>query len=175
MIERSAVRALRDGTPVVVRAVRPCDRPAIESGFRRLSPRSRIDRFLVPRRELDERALGFLDELDGHARAAVGAVTLDGDGIAIARYAVSTDPTAAEVAVTVVDDYQGRGAGPLLLLELAAVAVERGIRRFVGVVRAGNRRAVEPLRRVAASLVPDAPGLLRFEVDLVRLLEVGGR
>ncbi len=146
----------------------------IESGFRALSPRSRLDRFLIPMSELGEERLAFLHELDGSAQAAVGAVTLHGTGVAIARFArVPADPRAAEVGITVVDDYQGRGAGTLLFRELARIAIERGIRRFVGVVRSANRRAVDPLRRAASHLRPDGPGLITFEVDLVRLVEAG--
>lgn len=43
----------------------------------------------------------------------------------------------------------------------------------MGVVRAANGRAVDPLRRVASNLLPDGPGLITFEVDLVRLIETG--
>jgi RimJ/RimL family protein N-acetyltransferase len=169
-----SVRQLRDGTPVVVRAVRPSDLPLIESGFRALSPRSRLDRFLVPVQELGEERLAFLHQLDGSHQAAVGALTLQGQGVAIARFArVPGDPQAAEVGITVVDDYQGRGAGTLLFRELAKLAIDRGIRRFVGVVRAANRRAIDPLRRVASNLRPDGPGLFKFEVDLVRMVETG--
>lgn len=75
-------------------------------------------------------------------------------------------------------DHRGRrlpGArgGTLLFRELARIAIERRIRRFVGVVRAANGRAVDPLRRVASNLLPDGPGLITFEVDLVRLIETG--
>lgn len=126
-------------------------------------------------KELTDDALAFLHRLDGHVQAAIGALTLDGERVAIARYArVPTDPRAAEVGVTVIDDYQGRGVGPMLLRELATMALGRGIRRFVGVVRSGNLRAVEPLRRVAATLAPDGPRFLGFEVDLVRLIETRG-
>lgn len=170
----SSVRQLRDGTRVVVRAVRPSDRPLIESGFGRLSSRSRLDRFLLPVRELGEERLAFLYQLDGLHQAAVGALTLHGQGVAIARFArVPGDPRAAEVGITVVDAFQGRGVGTLLFRELARVAIERGIRRFVGVVRAANRRAIDPLRRVASNLRPDGPGLFTFEVDLVRVIETG--
>jgi GNAT superfamily N-acetyltransferase len=143
--------------------VRPSDRPLIELGFRALTPRSRLDRFLTPVQELGDGQLAFLHQLDGSAQAAVAAVTLYGKGVAIARFArIPADPRAAEVGITVVDDYQGRGAGTLLFRELARIAIEREIRRFVGVVRAANGRAVDPLRRVASNLLPDGPRLITF-------------
>ena len=82
-----------------------------------------------------------------------------------------TEPRAAEVGITVLDDYQRQGAGTLLFRALAEMAIESGIRRFVGVVRAGNRAALEPLRRIGSRLAPDGPGVFRFEVDLVHLVE----
>jgi hypothetical protein len=53
----------------------------------------------------------------------------------------------AEVAFTVADDYQHRGAATLLLCELVAVARERGVRKFVAFVLNDNRQMLEVFRR----------------------------
>ena len=53
----------------------------------------------------------------------------------------------AEVAFTVADDYQHRGAATLLLRELVAIARERGVRKFVALVLDDNRQMLEVFRR----------------------------
>jgi hypothetical protein len=61
-----------------------------------------------------------------------------------------TDPDVAEAAITVVDDWQNKGLGTLLLLRLVAAARERGIRRFESRALADNAA----LRDVLAPLGP---------------------
>ena len=64
----------------------------------------------------------------------------------------SDDPVEAEVAVTVVDDWQGRGAATALLESLVERAREEGVERFVALVMSENTDALE----LAAHLAPDA-------------------
>ena len=68
--------------------------------------------------------------------------------IAVGRYIrVVSGGDLAEVAFTVADDYQHRGAATLLLRELVAIARERGVRKFVALVLNDNRQMLEVFRR----------------------------
>ena len=58
--------------------------------------------------------------------------------VALAEYARLRDPKAAEVAFTVADELQGRGAATRLLEQLAVRAAEVGIERFVAEVLPEN-------------------------------------
>ena len=142
--------ALRDGSQVTLRLVRPDDKQLLRRGFARLSPASRYRRFLSAKNELSDAELAYFTELDQQNHLAIGALARDDageeEGVAIARFIRSTtDPRAAEAAVAVVDDWQRRGLGTLLLLRLAAAARERGIERFTARALSSNAEIREIL------------------------------
>ena len=66
--------------------------------------------------------------------------------VAVANYVRLRDPTIAESAFAVADDYQGRGIGTRLLEQLAARAAEHGIERFVAEVLRGQPRHARRVR-----------------------------
>ena len=142
---------LRDGTAVCVRAIRPDDKERLRIAFARLSARSVYQRFFHPVNELTADDLRRLTEID--FRDHVGIVLTVGAGsderlIAVGRYVrVVRGGDVAEVAFTVADDYQHRGAATLLLRELVAIARERGVRKFVALVLNDNRQMLEVFRR----------------------------
>ncbi len=55
-------------------------------------------------------------------------------------------PAVAEVAVTVLDAYQRRGLGTLLVRLLAPIAASNGVATFVYYMRWDNDQAIEQLR-----------------------------
>jgi GNAT superfamily N-acetyltransferase len=70
-----------------------------------------------------------------------------GQGVAVARHVVVGDaPSTAEVALTVLDEWQGRGVGRALLRRLAALALGRGILRFSGLMLAANSTMIALMR-----------------------------
>ena len=76
----------------------------------------------------------------------------------IARYVRDADePQAAEIAVTIVDDWQGRGLGTELLSRLSDRARQAGIRRFTALVAADNAAMAGLLRKLGASLADAGP------------------
>jgi RimJ/RimL family protein N-acetyltransferase len=160
---------LRDGTPVLVRPIRPDDKDLVRRGFDRLSPASRYQRFLAPVDELTEAELKYLTEidyLDHFAWAALRADRVD-EGMGVARYIrLKDEPEIAEAAVTVVDEYQGRGLGTLLLALLGAAALAAGIRFFRAYVLAENVPMRDLLDSLGARTEFDSPGLVRFDVPL---------
>jgi GNAT superfamily N-acetyltransferase len=160
---------LRDGATVIVRPIRASDRDLLLDGFERLSPQSRYRRFLAPMEDLPEPMLRYLTEVDHHDHEAIGAIDpVSGHGIGIARYVRLADrPDAAEAAVTVADDWQGRGLGTLLLGALADRARAEGILTFTGVVLAANQEMLEVLEPVARVRVVDREaGTIAVEADV---------
>ncbi len=82
-----------------------------------------------------------------HQRGFVVSATELEELVGVARYVRDPDePKQAEVAVTVQDEWQGRGVGTALLSMLARRARDNGVERFTGVCLAGNRGDAPALR-----------------------------
>lgn len=161
--------ALRDGSHVRVRQGRHSDRELLLHGFERLSPGSRYRRFLAPTPELTEEMVSRLLDVDHHDHEAIIAIEeATGEGLGVARYVRSpTRPDAAEVAVTVIDDWQGRGLGTLLLELLSARAREEGIRTFTALMLAANQEMMDLLARLAPVRIVDrGTGTVEIEVPI---------
>jgi GNAT superfamily N-acetyltransferase len=141
---------LRDGSAILIRAIRPDDRERLLRHFNSLSEESRYFRFFGLKRSLSGSELDYFTHLDfvNHV-ALAGAVHEGGEEkfLGIGRYIVQESakekPARAEVAFAVLDEYQGRGIGTLLLEHLAAIARERGIREFAATVMGANSRMLE--------------------------------
>src|SRR4051812_47699518 len=104
----------RDRPPISIRQLEPADRALVAEGFESLSPATVIARFLGPVKARLS-LFAWVDELDGHDRIALGATHADtGEPLGLARF-VRVGEDGAELAVTVVDGWQGRGVGTALL------------------------------------------------------------
>lgn len=114
-------------------------------GFERLSETSRRNRFFVALKELPDSVVQYFTEVDGVDHAALVALSVPENaqeaerGLGVARFVrLKDDPTAAELAVTVVDDVQRLGLGTLLVGTLAAAARERAVESFTANVLWSN-------------------------------------
>ena len=161
--------ALRDGSRVLVRPVRPDDRELLLDGFERLGPESRYQRFLAPMAALTEEDITYLTEVDHHDHEALAAIDEEsGDGVGVARFIRCADRSdTAEAAVTVIDDWQGRGVGTALLDLLAARARTEGVVRFTALLLAENRDMLEVLEAIGPLHVVDRQsGTIEIEAEL---------
>ena len=166
---RGAQVQLRDGSLVRIRPGRRTDRDLLVRGFDRLGPESRYRRFLTPMRKLSEKAVRYMTELDHHDHEAM--VALDErseEGIGDAFYVRDPErPDTAEVAVTVVDAWQGRGVGTLLLEAISARARDEGIRTFTALMLAHNGEMMHLFERLGPVRIVDrAAGTVEIEVAI---------
>lgn len=169
----------RDGTPILLRLGTPADREALVAGFARLSPESRTSRFFTGMPKLSPLFLDRLLDVEPDRHVAVAAIDLsrppeDGDsdrgyGIGVARYFVSADdPTRAEMAVAVIDEYHHRGVGRLLLDALIGEATKNGITTFTATVLSSNTRMLRMLMAMGASphWDPDDYSIVELELPV---------
>ena len=142
---------LVDGSSVVVRAIKPEDKSALREAFSELSIESICARFFQRKQSLSVQELEYFTEVDFVNHVAIGVGLLHGGQtvpIGIGRYIVNrSDPAAAEIALTVDDDYQGIGVGSLLLKHLSHIARNSGIERLYATVFATNDRMMHVFRR----------------------------
>ncbi len=161
---------LRDGTPVLLRQIRPEDRVRLAEGLDRLSAPSRYLRFHTDLEELTDRQLDYLTRVDHVDHEAIVALDLDNTevpGIGVARYI--RDPHqrhVAEAAVTVADEYHGRGAGTLLLGVLATHARRHGVEVFRNYVLSTNTAMLEVFDNLGAERELETTGLWRVDLPL---------
>lgn len=148
-----------------VRPIAPDDKQALLEGFERLGEQSRYRRFLTPHGTLTPAELTYLTEVDHHDHEALVATDpVTGEGVGVARYVRSSeDPAVAELAVAVVDDWQGRGVGTRLVSALAERARQEGITSFTALVLAENEPMLSLLEELGRVRV------LRSEAGAVEL------
>jgi len=161
---------LSDGSAVLIRQVRSSDAPLLADGFARLSATSRRMRFMGVKKELSAAELRYFTDVDHHDHEALVAFDrAGGHGAGIARYIRDADdPQAAEIAVTIIDDWQGRGLGTELLARLSDRACREGIRRFTALADADNVAVAALLRNAGARLVHRGRGTVEYEITLAR-------
>lgn len=169
LIALGAPITLRDGSRVRIRQGRPSDDELLLRGFERLSPRSRYRRFLTPVPELGEGTVRYLTDIDHHDHEAM--IALDercNEGLGVARYVRNPErPDTAEVAVTVIDDWQDRGLGTVLLEMISARAGQEGIKTFTALMLAENQEMLDLLKELGpVQIVHRAQGTVDIEVPI---------
>ena len=136
----SAFATLRDGRRVEIRALTADDRVGLIAAVARSSPQSLYRRFFAVKRHFTEPEVEFFLHVDFVNHVALVAVADEGGRPVIAggtRYVV-VEPGKAEVAFTVVDQYQGQGLGSALMHHLAAIARSAGIKELIAEVLPDN-------------------------------------
>lgn len=143
---------LRDGRAALVAQLGPTDRERFVSGMTRASPDALYKRFMTPVSRLTESQLRYLLEIDHRDHEALLVVDEDsGEAVAVGRF-VRLEPAGpvAEVAVLVIDDWQGIGLGKALCSLLADRAVELGIERFEATVLMDNKPMLALLESIGS-------------------------
>ena len=151
--------ALRDGSTVHVRAVRPGDVEALAAFLQALSPQASWFRFLGG---VD--AGGAARRLVAHGVGLLATAGAQGEIVAHAC-CVPDAPGEAEVAFAVADGWEGRGIATLLLVELAELADAAGFATLTAVVHPSNHRMLHVFRDSGFPLqVTSEPGELHVRM-----------
>jgi len=109
-------------------SVQPHNKKQISEGLRDMSPETIRNRFLGSKREFSEQELQYLTSLDGWNHYAFGIEERDkaNRGVGLIRLVrASHSETEAEIAITIIDEYQKLGLGSFLLNLVILAALER--------------------------------------------------
>lgn len=145
---RARRRTNTPAPPVRLRPMYPAD-PAVSAVFDGLSATSRRLRFHAPAPRLTSAMVRQLHAVDGRRRAGIVAEVRTPTGFVpagVARLA-DTGLGRADLAVEVVDRWQGRGIGLRLLTALGDLAREHGYHELHADVLVDNPAARQLLRR----------------------------
>lgn len=136
----SAIEPLRDGRRLEVRAFKPEDRAEFIVAADRTGPLTRYLRFFTLKTSFSDRERDFFLNVDFDKHVALIAL-MDEAGrqviVAAGRYVI-VKPKTAEVAFTVIDQYQGKGIAPILLRHLIGVARSAGLDTLIAEVLTEN-------------------------------------
>lgn len=166
---------LRNGTPALIRAIRPDDTARIDAAFHKLNPQSVYTRFFSHKRELTPQELQRIGATDFvHSVVLSVSIGSGADEIFIggASYhvlAAEGGARAAEVAFTIEEDYQGQGLASRLFAALADIARGQGIARFEADVLAGNSPMLAVFERTGLPMKKKSDhGIVHLVLDLTQ-------
>ena len=160
---------LRSGQQVLLRPLRRDDKHGLAAMYEQLSDESRYQRFFALKPRLASASLDYLTDVDHYDHEAfVAEVPASGQLVGVARYVRDRQrPEAAEIAVTVVDTWQRRGLGTVLLQRLSQRAAESGVRYFTAEILRSNKPMLGLVRQLGAvDLTSHQDGTLRAHVEL---------
>jgi GNAT superfamily N-acetyltransferase len=145
----SAIETLRDGRRLEIRAFQSGDRDGMLAAVSRTSAHSLYRRFFAVKRNFTERETAFFTNVDFVNHVALVAVATD-EGrnsiVGAGRYVV-VQPGKAEVALAVIDDYQGLGVGAALVRHLVALSRAAGLKELIADVLPENMPMLKVFER----------------------------
>ncbi|WHX18134.1 GNAT family N-acetyltransferase [Streptomyces malaysiensis subsp. malaysiensis] len=165
---------LRDGGTAQIRPITTDDAQRLVSFYERVSDESKYYRFFAPYPRLSDRDVHRFTHHDYVDRVGLAA-TVGDEFIATVRYdridargmPAAAPADEAEVAFLVQDAHQGRGVASALLEHIAAVARERGIRRFAAEVLPANTKMIKVFTDAGYTQKRSfEDGVVRLEFDL---------
>ncbi|MFI9154192.1 GNAT family N-acetyltransferase [Streptomyces sp. NPDC053367] len=165
---------LRDGGTARIRPITVDDAERLVSFYEQVSDESKYYRFFAPYPRLSAKDVHRFTHHDFVDRVGLAA-TIGGEFIATVRYdrigpqglPASAPADEAEVAFLVQDAHQGRGVASALLEHIAAVARERGIRRFAAEVLPANTKMIKVFTDAGYTQKRSfEDGVVRLEFDL---------
>ncbi|MFE5218178.1 MULTISPECIES: bifunctional acetate--CoA ligase family protein/GNAT family N-acetyltransferase [Streptomyces] len=165
---------LRDGGTARIRPITADDADRLVSFYEQVSDESKYYRFFAPYPRLSAKDVHRFTHHDFVDRVGLAA-TIGGEFIATVRYdrigadgmPASAPADEAEVAFLVQDAHQGRGVASTLLEHIAAVARERGIRRFAAEVLPANTKMIKVFTDAGYTQKRSfEDGVVRLEFDL---------
>lgn len=152
--------ALRDGSLLHVRPIRPEDAELERSFVNGLSEQTRYYRFFYRLTELTPAMLARFTQVDYDRELALVALAPEPGAstqvfVGVGRYVANPDQVSAEFAVVVADAWQRRGVARVLMRGLIVCAKRRGFERLSGSILRVNEPMLAFVRSLGFTLDDD--------------------
>jgi RimJ/RimL family protein N-acetyltransferase len=146
---------LPDGLRIHFRAIQPADAGLLQEFFNSHSEQTIRHRYLAHIRCLSADQIRKFVTLDNVSDfALIGLLPCENREriICIGRYCHGTVKSEAEIAITVHDEFQGRGIGTYLLKALMEIAAAKGIKIITATVLADNLAMMHVFHKVVLKM-----------------------
>ena len=136
-----------------------------------LSDQTRYMRFFNPSKTLSREMLARFTQVDYDRELALIALEPAAPGkaeriIGVARYTPNPDAVSCEFAVTIADDWQGKGLGKRLMLRLIDAACDAGYQTMLGTVLTMNETMLKMVHALGFAHHVDPQDHTMTEVSL---------
>ncbi len=156
---------LKDGTPVLIRPIKPDDAAAHQEMVAGFSPQTRYFRFFSLREQITPEQLARFTQIDYDREIAVIAeIEKGGEKISIGVNRLLYYPhiDEYEFAIVVTDEWQQSGVGFLLMYRLICIAKDLGIKEIFGLVMRNNLNMMNFIKKFGFTIV-------EREIDVCRV------
>ena len=141
----TAHELLRDGGQIEIRALRHEDEADMLAAIEQTSTESLQRRFFVIKRRFSEKERAYFMDIDFKNHVAIVALEAEAGRKVIVgggRYIVF-EPGRAEMAFVVIDAWQGRGVGSILMRHLVKIASDSGLKELTAEVLPENTAMIK--------------------------------
>ena len=147
---------LADNTNITFRQLTLADRERLRIGISLLSDESAYRRFFGPMRQLSDNNLDYLSQPNQFTHVAWGAMSDEYTqlpGLGTARFVVVKDaPDRAEFAITIIDEFQGRGLGTCFMALLYLLARFHNLSHLYGIILPSNQALLNRFKKLNAKV-----------------------
>ncbi len=161
---------LTNGLEIYVRLLQKTDKEALQDSFYKLSDKTKRFRFLSTPQKLTNQELQYLTNIDNQNHLAVCAyIKKDGKeiGVGVARYIrLLKDSSKAEIAITIVDEYQKLGIGKILINEIINYAKQNNISTFEANAFYFNNTIIGIINNYNYKITSTEEGVLKIEIKI---------
>jgi acetyltransferase len=160
---------LEDGTPVLIRPMKPEDEPLVADLLDNCSEQTIYFRYFQVIKSWPHQALIRFTQNDYDREIGIAAIGLPpGPTImmGVGRLVMTPERDAAEFAVIVADPWHGKGLGEKLIERVMEIAKENGVRTLAGDVLPENRPMLALVKKMGFKLLRTADAACRVELDL---------
>jgi acetyltransferase len=161
---------LRDGTPVLLRPMKPEDEPLVSAFLQKCSSETIFFRYFRYIKQWTHEMLIRFTQNDYDREVGIMAVGQPPGPevmMGVSRLFMAADRSSAEFAIIVGDPWQGKGLGPKLVEQVIAIARDQGVKVLVGDVLTQNQPMLELAKKVGFTCRrTEDPQLCRIELPL---------